>query len=126
MADADKYLKNSIVRVNPDIFAIAKTKRPLDGAFANIIDDNETTVIAREGALNRADVLKIDKGWRLITFEVVMPFDVVGFLARVAGALAEENIPIFAISTYSTDNVLVKEKDLDKAVKKLQALGCRI
>jgi len=48
----------------------------------------------------------------------------VGFLARVSGALAEEGISIFVISSYSTDHILVKEKDVLKAIRKLEELGC--
>jgi hypothetical protein len=37
--------------------------------------------------------------------------------------LANEDIPIFVISTYSTDQLLVREERLDKAVKVLQKNG---
>ena len=57
---------------------------------------------------------------------MVLPFGLVGFMAKVSQALADEKISIFAISAYSTDHVLVKEKDLNKAIKKLENLGCII
>ena len=53
-------------------------------------------------------------------------FGLVGFLAKVSQLLAEEKIPIFVISAYSTDHILVKKKDLEIAKKKLKMLGCII
>ena len=38
--------------------------------------------------------------------------------------LADEKIAIFAVSAYSTDHILVKEKDLARAEEKLKGLGC--
>jgi uncharacterized protein len=55
---------------------------------------------------------------------MVLPFELVGFLAKVSQVLADEKISIFAISAYSTDHILVKKKDLEKAIKKLESLGC--
>ncbi|MBE3126790.1 MAG: ACT domain-containing protein, partial [Candidatus Atribacteria bacterium] len=59
-------------------------------------------------------------------FDMVLPFGIVGFLAKVSKVLADEKILIFAISAYSTDHILVKEKDLIRAEKKLKELGCTI
>jgi uncharacterized protein len=41
----------------------------------------------------------------------------------VAQPLAEAGVSIFAISTYDTDYVMVKEQDLEKAVRALEAAG---
>jgi len=70
------------------------------------------------------NVIKIEKDWKLLTFKMVLPFGLVGFLAKVSKVLADEKIPIFAISAYSTDHILVKEKYLAKAEEKLKELGC--
>jgi hypothetical protein len=55
---------------------------------------------------------------------MVLLFGLVGFLAKVSKVLADEKIPIFVISAYSTDHILVKEKDLAMAEEKLKELGC--
>jgi hypothetical protein len=55
---------------------------------------------------------------------MVLPFSLVGFIAKVSKALADEKISIFTISAYSTDHILVKKKDLVKAIKKIEGLGC--
>ena len=42
-----------------------------------------------------------------------------GILAPIANVLADAKIGIFAISTFDTDYILVKNKYLEKAVKVL-------
>ena len=50
-----------------------------------------------------------EDGWRALRIEGVLDFSLVGILAKIATILADCKIPIFAISTYNTDYVLVKE-----------------
>ncbi len=57
---------------------------------------------------------------------MVLPFELVGFLARIASVLADADVSIFAISAYSTDHVLVSADDLDTAVERLEDLGCSV
>ncbi|MEO6057485.1 MAG: ACT domain-containing protein [Gemmatimonadales bacterium] len=53
-------------------------------------------------------------------------FDLVGVLAAIAAPLAAAGLSIFAISTYDTDYVLVKARDLEPALQALQGAGHRI
>ena len=118
------YFKNGKVYVWKESFAIKKAKKPFANAFANIIDKNETTVIIEQSKYDEDDIIEIEKDWKILTFDMVLPFGLVGFLAKVSKVLADEKIPIFAISAYSTDHILVKEKDLIRAKEKLKELGC--
>ena len=118
------YFKNGKVYIWKETFAIIKSKKPCPEAFANIIDKNETTVIIEQSKYNNEDIIEIEKDWKILTFDMVLPFGLVGFLAKVSKVLADEKIPIFAISAYSTDHILVKEKDLARAEEKLKELGC--
>ncbi len=118
------YFKNGKVYVWKETFVIIKAKKPYPNAFTNVIDKNEITVIIDQSKYNNEDVIEIEKDWKILTFDLVLPFGLVGFLAKVSKVLANEKIPIFAISAYSTDHILVKEKDLARAVKKLKELGC--
>lgn len=54
-----------------------------------------------------------------------LDFSLVGILASLSGTLARQGFSIFAVSTYDTDYILVKEKDLDKAVEALAQEGLR-
>jgi hypothetical protein len=57
---------------------------------------------------------------RLIRFDTVLDFSVVGFLAEISSALAEADISILSISTYRTDAVLVHESRFDDAVNAIK------
>jgi len=120
------YFKNSKVYVWEEAFAIIKAKKPYPNAFANIIDKNETTVIVEQSKCDAENMIDIEKDWKILTFNMILPFGLVGFLAKVSKVLADEKIPIFAISAYSTDHILVKEKDLIRAEERLKELGCII
>lgn len=120
----EDYFKNGKVYIWEETFAIIKSKKVYPNAFANIIDQNETTVIIEQSKHNNEDVIEIEKDWKILTFDMVLPFGLVGFLAKVSKVLADEKIPIFAVSAYSTDHILVKEKNLTRAEEKLKELGC--
>jgi hypothetical protein len=49
-----------------------------------------------------------------------LDFSLIGILAWIAETLAANEISIFAISTYNTDYVLVKEENFDKALEVLK------
>lgn len=75
---------------------------------------------APENALQRED------GWRAFRIEGVLDFSLIGILSKIATVLAEEKIGIFAISTYNTDYILVKEENLSRALNALQKSGYTI
>ncbi len=119
----ENYFKNGKIYIWKETFAIIKAKKPSINAFANIIDKNETTVIIEQSKYNDENIIEIEKDWKILTFDMLLPFGLVGFLAKVSKVLADEKIPIFAISAYSTDHILVKEKDLARAEEKLKNIG---
>ncbi len=122
--DLENYFKNGKVYIWKETFAIIKSKKVYPNAFVNIIGKNETTVIIEQSKYNNKDVIEIEKDWKILTFDMVLPFGLVGFMAKVSKVLADEKILIFAISAFSTDHILVKEKDLARAEEKLKELGC--
>jgi hypothetical protein len=44
-----------------------------------------------------------------------LPFDAVGIMAGLSGALAAVGIPLFVVSTFDTDYLLVREDRVDQA-----------
>jgi hypothetical protein len=90
-----------------------------DEAFAVVRYKKECTVVRETKDLGGVE----GPIFRMIAFPLEMPLDLVGFLALVSGALAEEKIPVFAISSYRTDHILVEERHLDKSVRALEKLG---
>ena len=122
-SDYREYFKNGRILVAAETFAIVKSRQAIAGAFAVIRDANETSSVVAESRLRNQTLLGYEGDWRRITFDMILPFTVIGFFSHVSGALAREGIPIFAISAYSTDHLFVKNKDLDRAVKTLEKLG---
>src|SRR3989338_2480065 len=122
--NADQYLKNGKAYVWKETFSIIKSKRQHPRAFADIVDRNEITVIVDNNHIQKKEILEIQRDWKIITFDIVLPFGLVGFLAKVSKLLADEKIPIFVISGYSTDHLLVRKKDLPISIKKIKSLGC--
>jgi hypothetical protein len=59
-------------------------------------------------------------GWCVLKLEGPFEFSEVGVLASVTAPLAEAGVGIFAVSTFDTDYVLVKEEQLDPAVAALR------
>lgn len=67
-----------------------------------------------------------ERGWRALAVRGPLDFGLTGVLAALAGPLAEGGIPVFAISTYDTDYLLVRDADLERAVAALRAAGHQV
>jgi uncharacterized protein len=66
---------------------------------------------------------KVDEGWRLLTVRGPLEFTLTGIMASLAGSLAAAGVPLFAVSTFDTDHILVKQSDVDRAVQALREAG---
>ncbi|RHT23024.1 ACT domain-containing protein [Clostridium sp. AM32-2] len=73
-----------------------------------------------------ANVIQQDDGWKAFRIQGVLNFSLIGILAKIAAALADNGISIFAVSTYNTDYVLMKRENYQKALDVLKALGYMI
>lgn len=73
-----------------------------------------------------ANVIQQDDGWKAFRIQGVLNFSLIGILAKIAAALADNGISIFAVSTYNTDYVLMKKENYQKALDVLKALGYMI
>lgn len=63
------------------------------------------------------------RGWRCLRVAGRLDFSLSGVLASIAGPLAAAKLSIFAVSTYDTDYVLLREQTLRSAVECLRAAG---
>jgi len=66
---------------------------------------------------------KAETGWRCLKVLGPLDFGLTGILASIAVPLSDAGISIFALSTYDTDYLLVRENDLEKAKQVLLASG---
>ena len=73
-----------------------------------------------------ANTIKRDDGWKAFRIQGVLDFSLIGILAKITGILAENNISVFAISTYNTDYVLVKRKTIRMPWKSLKRAAMRL
>lgn len=64
-----------------------------------------------------------EDGWRGFRIQGVLDFSMIGILSKLSGILAEHKIGIFAVSTYNTDYILVKEENFERSLEVLIAEG---
>ena len=70
-----------------------------------------------------ASATERDDGWRCFRISGKLDFSLIGILSEVSSLLAKAGIGIFAVSTYDTDYILVKENDLMPALDVLKGAG---
>ena len=87
--------------------------------------DEELSLVCRTEDVPAATTER-DDGWRGFRVEGVLEFSMVGILSKLSGILAENEIGLFAVSTYNTDYILVKEANFAKALEVLAAEGYTI
>lgn len=64
--------------------------------------------------------------WRALKVEGPLDFALTGILAGLSAALAQAGVSVFAIATYDTDYILVREEALETAVQALRQSGYRV
>jgi hypothetical protein len=67
--------------------------------------------------------VKAEGPWRVLAVRGPLDFNITGVLAALAAPLATAGISIFAVSTYDTDYLLVRDGELDRAVRALREAG---
>lgn len=72
------------------------------------------------------NVIACDSGWKAFRIEGILDFSLIGVLSKISALLAENNIGIFAVSTYNTDYIFTKQESYDKALAVLKANGYSI
>ncbi|MGD0754514.1 MAG: ACT domain-containing protein [Bacteroidales bacterium] len=92
-----------------DFYSVTKTK-------------DELSVIALQTELISEDIV-CSNDWKIFKIEGSLDFSLVGIIADISAILKEKKIPIFTISTYETDYILVKQKDLSAGMKALRDKG---
>ena len=87
--------------------------------------DEELSLVCRTED-TPANTAARDDGWRAFRIEGVLDFSLIGILSRLSAILAENKIGIFAVSTYNTDYILVKEEHFNRALQVLAENGYTI
>jgi hypothetical protein len=92
------------------------------GEFHSVTrSDHELSIVCPQD--NIPNGVKADAGWVCLKLQGPFPFSETGILTSFIGPLSANAIPIFAISTYDTDYVLVKASFLNQALNTLRNAG---
>ena len=100
------------INMDTDFFFIGKT-------------DEELSLVCKTEDTPR-NTTERDDGWRGFRIQGVLDFSLIGILSKLSGILAAHKIGIFAVSTYNTDYILVKEENYERALTILASEGYTI
>ncbi|EOL45164.1 ACT domain-containing protein [Enterococcus caccae] len=84
---------------------------------------DECSMVVPSGVLDTEHALSVDGDWFIIQIIGELDFSLVGILTQLANPLAENQISIFALSTYNTDYLLIKNTNKEKAIQVLKKHG---
>jgi uncharacterized protein len=82
---------------------------------------DELSIVCREE--NAPHEIKTEPGWLCLKLNGPFPFSQTGILASFISPLSKRGIPIFAVSTFDTDYVLIKEEFREVAILALREAG---
>jgi hypothetical protein len=121
-----------ILSLLPDVYAVCKLEPEHDvpewatrNAFWSVTKTkHELSIVCSEGHVP-VDI-EAERGWRILQVEGPLNFSMTGVLNGLTKPLAESKISVFVLSTYLTDYLLIRNKDLESAIKILRAQGHKI
>lgn len=97
----------------------------LTSSFFSVSRTNEELSIVCDQALVSANA-RAERDWRMFRVAGALDFGLTGVIASIATPLARAKVSIFSISTFDTDYVLVKDRDLPAAMECLMIAGFEI
>lgn len=95
--------------LNKEFYFVAKT----DEEYSLVCITEDTPINTTER----------DDGWKGFRIQGVLDFSLIGVLSKLSGILADNKIGIFAVSTFNTDYILVKEENFSRALNVLASAG---
>ena len=87
--------------------------------------DEEKSLVCPE-SLVPSKTIERDDGWRGFRIVGQLDFSLIGILSRISEILASNNIGIFAVSTYNTDYIFVKQENFERALDALENAGYNV
>ena len=92
--------------------------------FVGKTDEENSLVCLTEDVPENVTVQ--DDGWKAFRIKGVLDFSLIGILSKIATILAENQIGIFAVSTFNTDYILVKAENFTRALNALEHAGYQV
>ena len=88
---------------------------PLGRSFFSVtITENEISMVTEIRDVPKR--VTAESGWRAFRVAGPLDFNLVGIIAHISTLLAKAKVPLFVISTFDTDHILVKKENLHKAI----------
>jgi hypothetical protein len=117
------------LRTLPDSYAVVRLHPGADlpewvdkGPFRSVTrTDNEVSVVCRDHDVPEGE--SVDRGWTVLEAMGPLDFSLSGVVASLVQPLADAELPIFVISTFESDYVLVRSADLARAADLLEDAG---
>src|SRR5205814_10025924 len=92
------------------------------GPFRSVTrTEHEVSVVCRDHDVPEGE--SVDRGWTVLETIGPLDFSLTGVIASLVEPLAQAGVPIFLISTFESDYVLVRSSDLGRAVDALEDAG---
>ncbi len=98
----------------------------MSGAFYFIGKTEEEVSLVCKTEDTPVNALERDDGWRGLRIRGTLDLALIGILSKLTGVLANHKIGIFAVSTYNTDYILVKEENFERALTALSGEGYNV
>jgi uncharacterized protein len=83
--------------------------------------EDELSIVCQSSLI--PSYIRAEVGWVAIKVQGPLDFSFTGVLAALSGPLAAGGVSIFAVSTFDTDYILVKERDISQAKLILEQNG---
>lgn len=91
------------------------------GFFSITATEDELSLVCAADSVPEG--VRCEQGWRAIKVIGPLDFALVGILASLSSTLAQAQVSIFAVSTFDTDYILIKEAQLAQAIAALEQAG---
>ena len=143
-ASAKALLRHARVEVSPTTFYLIGLRHEdwsrllenpelsprSDSTFMLLKDEHEVTLLLDEidwrTMRHAVRDARVEGGFRLLTFDIELDWNVVGFLAHVTRILADAQISTGALSAFSRDHLLIKQENLGTALRVLGKHGAEL
>jgi hypothetical protein len=117
------------LRTLPDSYAVVRLQPGSDlpewvdmGPFRSVTrTDHEVSVVCRDHDVPEGE--SVDRGWTVLEAMGPLDFSLSGIIASLIQPLADAKLPIFVISTFESDYVLIRSADLARAADALEEAG---
>ena len=105
-------------------FSICKLQSVSDinylGEFVFVGKTDDEISLVCETSQIPSNTIERDDNWLGLKIDGQLDFSLIGILSKITSVLAENKIGVFAVSTYNTDYIFVKESNYQNAVNALR------